>query len=279
MQIVLADLDIAGETRKVLMQAPKNGFFYVLDRRSGKLLSADNFVTVTWASRVDLTTGRPVEAPGARYYLNSNHRTAVSPQVDGGHSWPAMSFSPLTGFVYIPAIDVPTTFFSTEAQGLGATGVEFEFPKPGAKAKPLGRLIAWDPVNKKARWSVDEAYAYNGGTLATAGNLVFQGTAEGVFTARDAADGRLLWSMPVISATQAPPVTFRDRRRPTVRRIAGGCIEESVGLTYPNMAIRASREARRGYSHLLLGARVTCHRACYRNRSYPSPRRSSALPM
>jgi quinohemoprotein ethanol dehydrogenase len=213
MQIVLADLDIAGETRKVLMQAPKNGLFYVLDRGSGKLLSADNFVTVTWASRVDLITGRPVEAPGARYYLNSNHRATVSPQVDGGHSWQAMSFSPLTGLVYIPAIDVPTTFFSTEAQGLGATGVEFDFPKPGAKAKPLGRLIAWDPVNKKARWSVDEAYAYNGGTLATAGNLVLQGTAEGVFTARDAADGRLLWSMPVISATQAPPVTFRYHDR------------------------------------------------------------------
>jgi quinohemoprotein ethanol dehydrogenase len=213
MQIVLADLKIAGETRKVLMQAPKNGFFYVLDRKNGKLLSADQYVTVTWASRVDLITGRPVEIPGARYYLNANHRATVSPDVDGAHNWQAMSYSSLTGLAYIPAIDVPTTFFTTGAQGLGATGVEFYFPKTGEKGKPLGRLIAWDPVSKKTRWSVDMTYAYNGGTLTTAGNLVFQGTAEGVFTARDAADGRLLWSMPVVSATQAPPVTFRYRQK------------------------------------------------------------------
>ena len=213
MQIVLADLEIGGRKRQVLMQAPKNGFFYVLDRKNGKLLSADEFVTVTWASRVDLATGRPVEVPGARYYVNPNHRATVSPQVDGAHNWQAMSFNPLTGLVYIPAIDVPTTFFTTGAEGLGATGVEFVFPKPGEKVKPLGRLVAWDPVNKKKRWSVDMTYAYNGGTLATAGNLVFQGTAEGVFTARDAADGRLLWSMPVVSATQAPPVTFRYHQK------------------------------------------------------------------
>jgi quinohemoprotein ethanol dehydrogenase len=209
MQIVLADLKIGGETRKVLMQAPKNGFFYMLDRKSGKLLSADKFVTVTWASRVDLGTGRPVETPGARYYLNKDHRATVFPYVDGAHNWQAMSYSPLTGLVYIPAIDVPITFFTTGAQGLGAIGVKFYFPKPGEKMKPLGKLIAWDPIRKSARWSVDTTYAFNGGTLATAGNLVFQGTAEGVFTARDAADGQLLWSMPVVSATQAPPVTFR----------------------------------------------------------------------
>jgi quinohemoprotein ethanol dehydrogenase len=213
MQIVLADLDLGGQKRKVLMQAPKNGFFYVLDRKDGKLLSADKFVTVTWASHVDLATGRPVENPKARYYLDKDHRATVFPQVDGAHNWQAMSYSPLTGLVYIPAIDLPTTFFTTGAEGLGATGVELYIPKPGEKAKPLGRLIAWDPVEKKARWSVDMTYAYNGGTLATAGNLVFQGTAEGVFTARDALDGRLLWSMPVVSATQAPSVTFRHQKK------------------------------------------------------------------
>jgi quinohemoprotein ethanol dehydrogenase len=213
MQIVLADLDINGTRRKVLMQAPKNGFFYVLDRKDGKLLSADKFVTVTWASRVDLATGRPVEVPGARYYLNADHRAQLYPFVDGAHNWQAMSFSPLTSLVYIPAIDVPSTLFVAGGEGIGQTGVEFYYPKPGEKSKPMGRLIAWDPLRKRVQWSADLTYAFNGGTLATAGNVVFQGTAEGVFTARNATDGHLLWSMPVVSATQAPPVTFRYHQK------------------------------------------------------------------
>jgi quinohemoprotein ethanol dehydrogenase len=209
MQIVLADLEIAGQKRKVLMQAPKNGFFYVLDRKNGKLLSADKYVRVTWASRVDLASGRPVESSDARYYNNPNGRATVFPYVDGGHNWQAMSYSPVTGLVYIPGVDIPTTFYATGEPGLASTGVKFDFQKPGGKPKPMGKLIAWDPQKKVVRWSFDMAYAYNGGTLATAGNLVFQGTAEGIFTARDATDGRLLWSAPVVSATQAPPVSFR----------------------------------------------------------------------
>ena len=153
MQIVLADLEIAGQKRKVLMQAPKNGFFYVLDRKNGKLLSADKYVRVTWASRVDLASGRPVESSDARYYNNPNGRATVFPYVDGGHSWQAMSYSPVTGLVYIPAVDIPTTFYATGEPGLASTGVEFEFQKPGEKTKPLGRLIAWDPQKKAVRWS------------------------------------------------------------------------------------------------------------------------------
>jgi quinohemoprotein ethanol dehydrogenase len=209
MQIVLADLKVGGESRKVLMQAPKNGFFYVIDRKSGKLLSADKYVRVTWASRVDLTTGRPIEASDARYYQNANGRATVFPYVDGGHNWQAMSYSPLTGLVYIPGLDTSTTFYTTGKKGIAGTGVEFDFQKPGEKLKPVGRLIAWDPVAKAVRWSIDMTYAYNGGTLATAGNIVFQGTAEGIFIARDATNGQLLWSAPTVSATQAPPVTFR----------------------------------------------------------------------
>jgi quinohemoprotein ethanol dehydrogenase len=209
MQMVLADLEIAGKTRKVIMQAPKNGFFYVLDRRTGKLLSADKYVRVTWASRVDLATGRPVESPGARYYDNPNGRATIFPYVDGGHNWQAMSYSPDTGLVYIPGVDIPTTFYATGEPGLASTGVKFDFQKPGVKPKPMGKLIAWDPQKRAVRWAIDMIYAYNGGTLATAGNLVFQGTAEGIFTARDATDGGLLWSAPVVSATQAPPVSFR----------------------------------------------------------------------
>jgi quinohemoprotein ethanol dehydrogenase len=208
-QIVLAVLTINGKPHKVIMQAPKDGFFYVLDRISGKLLSAAPYVKVTWASGIDFTTGRPVEAVGARYYEDAQHRVRVFPSAEGAHNWQAMSFSPLTGLVYIPALDVPSTYFIQGSE----VGADFYLPPRAAKLQPRGRLVAWDPIRQRARWSVELKYPYNGGTLVTAGGLVFQGTAEGVFTARDASDGRLLWSAPVVSATQGPPVTYHYQGR------------------------------------------------------------------
>ena len=110
MQMTLADLEINGEQRKVLMQAPKNGFFYVIDRNDGKLISANNYVTVNWAVGIDINSGRPIENPGARYYLNADGRARVFPSIWGAHNWHPMSYSPLTGLVYIPAQDMPTTY-------------------------------------------------------------------------------------------------------------------------------------------------------------------------
>ena len=122
--IILADLQISGVTRKVLMQAPKNGFFYVLDRQTGSLLSAQPYIDVTWATHIDLKTGRPVERPEARYYNNQSKRATVIPSLVGGHNWHPMSYNPQTGLVYIPAHAFETTFSINPEATLG--GVMFD---------------------------------------------------------------------------------------------------------------------------------------------------------
>jgi quinohemoprotein ethanol dehydrogenase len=207
-QIVLADLELQGRPRKVLLHAPKNGFFYVLDRSTGKLLSAEKYVPVSWASRINLQTGRPVETPNARFYKNAGGRAIVMPYIDGAHSWEAMSFSPQTGLVYIPAAEVAMEYSVGQGKGLGSTHYTWQLP-PASSVQKWGNLIAWDPVAQRARWSVKLKYAINGGTLSTAGNLVFQGTAEAQITAYDARSGKLLWTAPTGSATQAAPISFR----------------------------------------------------------------------
>ena len=207
--IVLADLSLSGQKRKVILHAPKNGFFYVLDRSTGKLISADKIATVTWASGVDPASGRPIETPNARYYKNKTSRAILFPNVDGAHGWQATSYSSLTGLIYLPIADTPTEYRSGVGKDLGAIEAIYLLPKPGEKPKPFGKLLAWDPVARTSRWSVDLKYAMNGGTLATAGNLVFQGTAEGEFDAYDAASGRKLWNYPIVSATQAAAVSYR----------------------------------------------------------------------
>ena len=203
--IILADIKIGDKVRKVAMQAPKNGFFYVLDRATGELISADKFQdNVNWATHVDLKTGRPVEAPGARY-LESPFAAIPGPL--GSHNWHPMAFSPDTGLVYIPAQTIPQ-IYADQADfayrpGFWNTGVEFAGapgPTPtlnerlAGRAALKGQLVAWDPVAKKARWTVDYPNAWNGGVLATGGGLVFQGGLDGTFRAYDAAKGgAALW--------------------------------------------------------------------------------------
>ena len=215
--MILADLVIKGERRKVLMQAPKNGFFYVLDRTNGKLLSADKFVPVNWASHVDLETGRPVMTGDADYL---GGKKIVMPSFLGGHSWHPMSFNPGTGLVYLPAQE---SVAQLEAQkeplfvphksvvNLGVEAPDLpEDPKLLAQIKSAwkGRLIAWDPVAQKAAWTQDYPNAWNGGTLSTAGNLVFQGTADGRAVAYRADNGVKLWEAGVNSGAMAAPVSY-----------------------------------------------------------------------
>jgi quinohemoprotein ethanol dehydrogenase len=221
--MMLADLTIGGRLRKVLMQAPKNGFFYVLDRATGELLSADPYVTVTWASHVDLKTGRPVEIPGADY---ADKPAFIRPGPLGGHNWQAMSYSPLTGLVYLPAQDNgryyerPESFTYTPLEyNLGLAAVARNAER--FEAPYTGRLIAWDPIARKARWTVEYGSYWNGGTLATAGNLVFQGTAAGEFFAYRATDGQKLWSVWVGTGIVAPPITYEVDGRQYVSVMAG----------------------------------------------------------
>ncbi len=215
--IILADLQISGKTRKVLMQAPKNGFFYVLNRSDGKLLAASPYVGVTWASHIDLKTGRPVENPQARYYRNESSRADLIPSLLGGHNWHPMSYNPQTGLVYIPAHEFRTTYQVNPDAALG--GVMFDWYgtdlnedktdlKPEVRGN-IGRLLAWDPVKGKPKWRVDHELPMNGGVLSTAGNLVFQGTATGEFRAYAADSGKKLWSHKVQTSVQAPPVSYQ----------------------------------------------------------------------
>ncbi len=204
--IILADLAIGGRTRQVLMQAPKNGFFYVLDRRTGKLLAADKYAAANWASHVDLDTGRPVELPQADY---SREDRLVYPSELGAHNWQPMAFSPKTGLAYIPAMEKPWIFspkgfylFDAEVPHIEALRAGQPAPGDG------GYLRAWDPVRRTLAWEVRHAALVNGGLLATAGDLVFQGTQDGHLNAFDARDGRLLARIATGTGIVAPPITY-----------------------------------------------------------------------
>lgn len=228
--IILADLRIDGKDRKVLMQAPKNGFFFVIDRTSGKLLSARNFVPVNWATGYDMKTGRPIETPEARF---EKGLFFASPSAMGAHNWQPMAFSPETGLVYIPAQEVPFPYVQSKnfvfRPGAWNAGVDFAaggIPDDAAQRKAIramlkGRLIAWDPVAQRQRWTVEYGGPWNGGVLATAGNLVFQGTADSRFVAYSADLGKKLWSFDAQTGVMAGPISYRIDGEQYVAVMAG----------------------------------------------------------
>jgi quinohemoprotein ethanol dehydrogenase len=220
--IILADIDIAGEIRKVLMQAPKNGFFYVIDRTDGQLISAENYTRVTWASHVDMTTGRPVETDVADHSLSAKNTTPAS---FGGHNWHPMAFNRATGLVYIPASENQEVYSTTE-KFVYRTGAfwnlgQSETTTDGgrAMASPLlteafmsklfkSTLIAWDPVTQVERWHVDQETAISGGLLTTSTELLFQGTGDGYLKAYHARTGALLWQAATGKGIIAPSVSY-----------------------------------------------------------------------
>jgi len=228
--MILADLEIGGRPRKVLMQAPKNGFFYVLDRETGELLSAEPYVHVSWASRVDLATGRPVERPEAVW---EEHAAMVAPAVVGGHNWHPMSFHPGTGLVYLPASETAYLYrpdpqfrfrpgrFNT-AEDLGGVAAAIEgFEELNLVSCSPTRLLAWDPVRQRRVWEVEQATGVPGGVLSTAGGLVFQGSGTGVFAAYDARSGERLWASEVGIGVMAPPITYEVAGEQYVAVLAG----------------------------------------------------------
>jgi len=230
-QIVLADLTISGRSRQVLLHAPKNGFFYVLDRATGELLSAKPYTYVNWASEIDLKTGRPVENPQARYAASKPSQVVPGP--GGAHNWQPMSFSPLTGLVYVPIQDAgflykldPKYKWNELAPNFGIDLVAAGLPQDPAVKKAIlnsvaGRLVAWDPVQQKEAWSVKRPVPWNGGTLVTAGNLVFEGTADGQFEAYRADTGEKLWSSMAGTSVMAGPVTYTVNDEQFVAVLAG----------------------------------------------------------
>ena len=208
--MILADLKIDGRMRQVLMQAPKNGYFYVLDRATGELLSAKPFVPMTWSTGFDMKTGRPVENPDSRFY-KTGKPFLIAPSGLGAHSWQPMSYSPQTGLVYIPVQQLPVTYaegdshFGPQKFNLG---VEFSFVATPPELAVSGWLLAWDPVAGKEVWRTPHPVPTNGGLLSTAGGLVFQGDAQGLFTAYAAGSGEKLWSFDAQTGIVAGPISY-----------------------------------------------------------------------
>jgi quinohemoprotein ethanol dehydrogenase len=248
--IILADLNIGGQPRKVLLHAPKNGFFYVLDRATGELLSAEKFAPATWASRIDLKTGKPVFDDAASDWTSGPK--VVMPGPLGAHNWQPMSFDPKTGLVYIPeqeaaallAPDNDAVFDShTGAWNLGTQPMAL--PEDPKQLQPIidsykGKLVAWDPVAQKQAWSQDYRTPWNGGTLSTAGNLVFQGTADGRFVAYTADSGKKLWETPANSGVMAGPMSYQVGGEQYVAVLAGwgGAFPLAYGSVSLNAKVR-----------------------------------------
>ena len=218
-QITVADIDVNGQKRHVVMHAPKNAYFYVLDAKSGEFLSAKPFAPQTWTTGIAPKTGRPAINPEAKYEQTGKPFLSV-PGAGGAHSWQPMSFSPKAGLVYIPANLAAMPYaaakgwkpsdigFQTAMDGALTAAPADKAVREGAKAATTGALIAWDPVKQAEAWRVTHTGPWNGGTLATAGNLVFQGNADGYFVAYSADKGTKLWSFPTQTGVIAAPITY-----------------------------------------------------------------------
>jgi quinohemoprotein ethanol dehydrogenase len=236
--IVLTDLVIGGKTRQVLMQASKNGFFYILDRATGELLSANAYTKVTWADHVDLKTGRPVPTEQADF---SKTAKEIWPSQAGGHNWMPMSYSEASKLVFIPALDSGMNFAMVPgkevhfragannegdnvgwARPAGDKGIPWSPPDPGPHDPPFRAVLeAWDPIAGKIVWQSAAKPYWGGGVLSTAGGLVFQGTSDGSFSSYDAKDGKLLRSIETGTGIMAAPISYELRGVQYVAVLAG----------------------------------------------------------
>ncbi len=239
--IVLADMVVDGRRRKVLLQAPKNGFFYVLDRVTGELLRAHPYGAMTWATHVDMKTGRPVENPAAVWEKKPQW---ILPGNTGAHNWEAMSFDRRKGVMYIPTHDIPYFFALPEefvktgryaprefSMNLGVARGSYRLglvEKAAAPPAAKGILKAFDPLTGETLWAVENAVSRVGGVLATAGGVVFQGDGSGAVSAYDSDTGERLWRFDSYGSIQAPPMTYELAGRQYVALVA------SANFNYEN---------------------------------------------
>ncbi|HAS40069.1 MAG TPA: PQQ-dependent dehydrogenase, methanol/ethanol family [Microscillaceae bacterium] len=226
--MTLADLEIDGKMRKVILHAPKSGFFYVVDRTNGEFISADKYVNVNWATHYD-KKGRPVEVPEAAYKDNDFEPI---PGAFGGHNWHPWSYNPNTGLVYFAAQGVPLVMadqkdfkHNTMVPGAPMSGAGWNMGWKASATAPVGpafgKLVAWDPVKKKPAWEKPLTGPWNGGTLSTEGNLVFHGANDGNFRAFDAKTGEKLWEVYLGTGIVAGPVTYEVDGKQYVTIAAG----------------------------------------------------------
>lgn len=238
MDIELTDMVVNGQKRPVLMHAPKNGFVYVIDRESGKLISAKNIVPVNWAKGIDIATGRPIENPEARY--PDGRPAVVYPSPFGAHNIEAMSYNPATGLLYIPTMDQGRVYVDPESGLAGWRHLDGQRLSTGTGAPPPGVapdraatsfLLAWNPATQSEAWRIPmPGIRGGGGTASTAGGLLFAGNAGGTFDAYAAATGKKLWSFNAQTAVMAQPITYRAHGRQYVSVIAGARFASATGL-------------------------------------------------
>jgi quinohemoprotein ethanol dehydrogenase len=259
-QMILADLNINGKTRKVIMQANKNGFFYVLDRITGEFISAQPFSRVTWAKGIDQKTGRPMINTEVKY---GKDPTPVSPGGGGAHNWSPMSFNPQTGLVYVPTRGWDTFTYAADYDfkpdasrvgGASQTGLRTNTAglprRPAAPAigpEPLeggnvSTLIAYDPVKQEIRWRKPIGNSRFGGTLSTASNLVFQVAPDGRLIAWSADKGEMLLELPTgLHNGMAPPMTFAIDGKQYIALMGGSGGAQSPGVTNPGAVTTPSK--------------------------------------
>ncbi|MEE8117604.1 MAG: PQQ-dependent dehydrogenase, methanol/ethanol family [Gemmatimonadales bacterium] len=221
--LMLAELEIGGRERRVIMQAPKNGFFYVIDRETGEFLSGEAFANVTWATGLT-PEGRPIEEPAARALEGGTH---VAPGISGSHNWHPMSFNPETGLVYFPVTENSLLHavdddweYDARRLNIGADFL-YDGSTTGDEMPVTGRLVAWDPVAQREAWRVEHPQPMSGGTLSTAAGLVFQGRADGFFRAYRATDGEVLWEFQQETGIAAAPVSYSVGETQYIAVLAG----------------------------------------------------------
>lgn len=270
-KLILADVDLQGKRRQVIMQAPKNGFYYVLDRGTGELLSAQNFAYVNWARGIDRKTGRPIPDPRADY----DHGPAlVFPSENGAHSWQPMAFDPSRGVTYIPVMEAGNVLLETGDRKAGL--VEGQFTTPAfltelwdpkgmhslyGDVPPLAKLArgnktntasrgflrAWSVAEHRILWEAQSATSWDGGVMATGGGLVFQGDANGNLNAYSADKGERLASLALGSSIMAAPITYRVNGTQYIAVVAGyggGAIILGAPLDPASAAYRYGNEGR-----------------------------------
>ncbi|MDE0272600.1 MAG: PQQ-dependent dehydrogenase, methanol/ethanol family [Gammaproteobacteria bacterium] len=250
--LILADLEFDNEPRKVVMQAPKNGFFYVLDREDGTLLGAEKFAEVTWAESIDEATGRPIETPQSDY---SEEPKWIYPATLGAGNWQPPAYNPETNLVYIPSREAGFLFGMSKdigpdkpfevKHGMIHSGLElkkFEVLVAEAGPPPIapqGLLKAYDPVAGEVVWRTPMEHIWNGGALTTAGDLVFTGDAMGKFRAYDALTGEELWSFDTYTSIASSPISYELDGTQYVALLTGsGMLMNQLGFSGPTAIYR-----------------------------------------